>query len=71
MKVVGVMKTGFEYLMLRTNQLKAHPENIRRKYIESEVEEMAASIKARGGVIHALEIVPSDKKNIWWVVAGN
>jgi ParB/RepB/Spo0J family partition protein len=67
----GVMKTGFEYLMLRTNQLKAHPENIRRRYIESEVEEMAASIKARGGVIHALEIVPSDKKGIWWVVAGN
>lgn len=65
------MKTGFEYFMLHTNQLKAHPENIRRKYIENEVEEMAASIKARGGVIHALEVVPSDKKGIWWVVAGN
>jgi len=58
-------------LMLRVNQLKIHPENVRSKYIESEVEEMAASIKARGGVIHALEIVPSGKKGVWWVVAGN
>ena len=61
----------FKYLMLRMNQLKVHPENIRRKYIESEVEEMAASIRSRGGVINALEIVPSDRKGIWWVVAGN
>ncbi len=65
------MKTEFKYLMLRINQLRAHPENVRQRYIESEVEEMAASIKARGGVIHALEIVPSGKKGIWWVVAGN
>lgn len=61
----------FKYLMLRMNQLKVHPENVRRKYIESEVEEMAASIRSRGGVINALEIVPSDRKGIWWVVAGN
>lgn len=59
------------YLMLRVDQLRIHPENIRKRYIESEVQEMAASIKARGGVIQALEIVPSDKKGIWWVVAGN
>lgn len=37
----------FKYLMLRINQLKGHPENVRRKYIESEVEEMAASIRSR------------------------
>ena len=57
--------------MLNVKQLAIHPENIRRRYIDSEVEEMAASIKARGGVIHALEIVLSDKRDVWWVVAGN
>jgi ParB/RepB/Spo0J family partition protein len=56
--------------MLRANQLQAHPENIRRRYIEDEVEEMAASIRARG-LIHALEIVASGEKGTWWVVAGN
>jgi len=61
----------FKYLMLRVDQLRVHPENVRRKYIESEVEEMAASIRSRGGVINALEIVPSDRKGVWWVVAGN
>lgn len=60
-----------ELLMLSVNQLRQHPENVRKRYIESEVEQMAASISGRGGVIHALEIVPSGKKGIWWVVAGN
>jgi ParB/RepB/Spo0J family partition protein len=63
--------TAPRLLMLRVDQLKIHPENVRRRYIESEVQEMAASIKARGGVLHALEIVPSKEKGIWWVVAGN
>jgi ParB/RepB/Spo0J family partition protein len=65
------MTLKHQFLMLPSHQLKIHPENIRQKYIESEVEEMAASIKARGGVIHALEIMPSGRKGIWWVVAGN
>jgi ParB/RepB/Spo0J family partition protein len=60
-----------QLLMLRVNQLQVHPENVRRRYVESEIEEMAASIKARGGVLHALEIVRSGKKGIYWVVAGN
>jgi ParB/RepB/Spo0J family partition protein len=64
------MKTH-QLLMLRVNQLKSHPENVRRSYIESEVEEMAASIKAHGGVLNALLIVPSGKTGTWWVVAGN
>lgn len=66
----GRLTTEFKYLMLHANQLQAHPENIRRRYIEDEVEEMAASIRARG-LIQALEIVPSGKKGTWWVVAGN
>ncbi len=59
------------YLLLRPGKLEPHPENVRQRYIESEVEEMAASIRARGGVIQALEIVPSGKPGTWWVVAGN
>jgi len=66
-----VIMNEFKYIMLRVDQLEVHPENIRRKYIENEVEEMAASIRSRGGVINALEIVPSGKNGTWWVVAGN
>ncbi len=58
-------KTGL--MMLRPDQLAPHPENVRRRYVEAEVLEMAASISARGGVIQALEVVPSDKSGIWWV----
>ncbi len=60
-----------KYLMLNPGQLAPHPENVRQRYIESEVEEMAVSIRARGGVIQALEVVPSGKPGTWWVVAGN
>lgn len=58
-------------LMLRVNQLKIHPLNIRQTYPDDEVEGMAESIRANDGVLHALLIVPSDKKGVWWVVDGN
>jgi ParB/RepB/Spo0J family partition protein len=58
-------------LMLRVDQLRQHPQNVRQRYVESEVEQMATSLKARGGLINAMEIVASDKKGIWYVVAGN
>ncbi len=58
-------------IMVPVGRLKPHPENVRQRYIESEVEEMAASIKAHGGVLNALLIVPSGKAGTLWVVAGN
>ena len=60
-----------QLLLLRVSQLKEHPENVRRRFVDAEVREMADSIRGRGGLIHALEIVPSKTKGVWWVVAGN
>jgi ParB/RepB/Spo0J family partition protein len=63
--------TAHRLLMLKPNQLKRHPENVRRFYPEDEVREMADSIRAHDGVLQALLVVPSEKPGVWWVVAGN
>lgn len=60
-----------QLLMLRVDQLKEHPENVRRRYVDSEVQEMAASIKGKGGLLNAMEVVRNGKKGSWFVVAGN
>lgn len=59
------------YTYLNHKQLKLHPDNIRRFYPDDDVSEMAASIKANGGVIQALLITPAGDGGHYYVVDGN
>jgi hypothetical protein len=70
---------GTDLIYLPVEQLKIHPKNLRLYYPDAEVAEMAASIKAVGGVIQALQIVPTgdtvqvngEKLPAYFVVDGN
>ena len=63
------------------SQLKIHPQNIRQYYPEADVQEMAASIAAVGGVLQALLVVPTGEQGqpgteaqtapTYYVVDGN
>ncbi len=52
-------------------QLKTHPKNMRRWYPRAQVAEMADSIRARGGVIQALQVVANEHSGMYYVVDGN
>ena len=52
-------------------QLRIHPDNMRRVYKPSAVDEMATSIKAAGGVLQALLVVPDERPDTYLVVDGN
>ncbi len=60
-----------QVLYCRPEQLRTHPHNLRRCYPEAQVREMAASIKAAGGVLVALRIVPNGSAGAYFVVDGN
>lgn len=61
-----------ELLYLAPHQLRSHPQNMRRFYPPEQVAEMAASIRAAGGVLQALLIVPDpDRPTGYLVVDGN
>lgn len=70
---------GADLTYLPVEQLKIHPKNLRRYYPEADVQQMADSIKAVGGVVQALQIVPTgqftdvdgDKLPLFYVVDGN
>lgn len=47
-----------ELIYLRPDRLRTHPHNMRRYYPPADVAEMAASIRAAGGVLQALLVVP-------------
>lgn len=65
-------QTAPEVIFCSPRQLKLHPKNIRVYYPPEQVEEMARSIKARRGVIQALQIVPDpDEPGKFLVVDGN
>ncbi len=57
-------------LWLRESQLLHHPENMRRTYPDSQVADMAASIRAAGGVEQALLVVAAPRGK-YYVVDGN
>ncbi len=56
---------------LRLDQLKTHPENMRRFYPMVEARAMAKSIRATKGVIHPLVVVPDGAAGSYYVVDGN
>ncbi len=58
-------------LYLSPAQLKTHPKNMRRFYPQSQVEEMAQSIKAYRGLVQALQVVPNGAPDCYYVVVGN
>lgn len=58
-------------IFLNVNQLKRHPENMRRFYPEADVAEMAESIRAAGGLYQALLVVPNGEPEQYYVVDGN
>lgn len=60
-----------EIIFLPHTQLKTHPHNMRQFYPEADVAEMAGSIRAMGGVLQALLIVPGGEKDTYFVVDGN
>lgn len=67
---------GTDLTYLPIEQLKIHPKNLRHYYPAADVQEMAASIQAVGGVIQALQIVPAgqfteDRMPLFYVVDGN
>lgn len=64
-------KTKDQLIYLSPDNLLTHPRNLRRFYPENQVSEMADSIRAAGGVKHALLIVPNGKAGHYFVVDGN
>lgn len=59
-------------VFLRVHQLLTHPRNMRRFYPQEDVEQMARSIRARKGVLHALRVVHvKGKRSLYHVVDGN
>lgn len=61
-----------ELLYLSPAQLRIHPHNMRRYYPPADVTEMAASIRAAGGVVQALLVVPDPERPAGYlVVDGN
>lgn len=52
-------------------QLKTHPQNMRRFYPEADVQAMARSIAAAGGVVEALKVVANGTAQSYLVVDGN
>jgi ParB/RepB/Spo0J family partition protein len=59
-----------ELIYLPHTKLKLHPDNIRRYYPPADVDRMAESIRAAGGVIQALLIYP-DGDGMYFVADGN
>jgi len=65
-------KTGATLLMLPPERLRRHPQNLRLYYSDEEVADIAASIKAHGGVLQALLVVPDpERPGGYLVVDGN
>lgn len=60
-----------ELIYLELKYLKMHPRNMRRFYPEEQVRELADSIRANNGVIHALQIVPHKDEGTYLVIDGN
>ncbi len=62
-----------EIFYAQPNQLRPHPENMRRVYPPTDVIDMAGSIQAVGGVYQALLVVPDEERGIghFLVVDGN
>lgn len=60
-----------EFLLLKQDHLRTHPQNMRRFYPPDDVRQMADSIRAAQGVIHPLIVVPNGKKGMYYVVDGN
>lgn len=52
-------------------QLKTHPRNMRRIYPQADVCQMAESIRALGGLIQPLRVVPDGAPNTFYVADGN
>lgn len=64
-------QSGGKLLYLSPENLITHPKNLRRFYPDSQVREMAESIKASKGVYQAMLIVPNGKAGRYFVVDGN
>lgn len=62
---------GKQLLSLKPHQLVEHPKNMRRFYDKADVQEMAASILATGGVLEPLIVVKDLRPGKWVVVDGN
>lgn len=59
------------YVFLLPGQLKLHPRNMRRVYPAKDVRTIAESIRALGGVLHALQVTPDGASGTYYVVDGN
>lgn len=67
----GTVHQVGQIIYCKPDQLKRHPENMRRFYPAEDVQAMAASIKAARGVHQALLIVPNGTGDTFVVVDGN
>ncbi len=64
--------TPLRLIQLRPAQLRSHPNNIRRYYPQAGIEELAHSIKAHGGLIQPLVVMPApNEPGIYLVIVGN
>jgi len=70
-KAIPVKPTPASLVYLTTDRLKMHPRNLRRFYPEAQAREMADSIRAAGGVVQPLRIVPDGAAGQYYVVDGN
>lgn len=56
---------------IHIDQLRHDPDNLRRFYVEDELQELAASIKAGGDVEQPLIVYPAEEEDVFYVVDGN
>jgi len=60
-----------QIVLLNVSQLKHHPRNMRRFYPIDEVCQMGKSIRAQGGLIQPMLVVPNGEPDCYYVVDGN
>lgn len=60
-----------ELIFVAAANLKTHPRNMRRIYPPADVRQMADSIKAYGGLVQPLQLMPDSGSGLYYVVDGN